>query len=105
MEEGNWRVRYTDSVDLIKKVIRGIPKLVDGIRIRQEEMHQSPSPKPEIFPNIYGPRKGIEVNLGDVSEQTIKKYANVIRTSSNADVKNVAWRYLGKLVSVELIRL
>jgi hypothetical protein len=37
------------------------------------------------------------LKLISVMCQTIKKYANVIGTSSNADVRNVAWRYLGKL--------
>jgi hypothetical protein len=97
MKEGNWRVKYIDSSDLIKKVIRGIPTLIEGIKIRQQETRHPSPPKLEIFPSISSPNEAVEVNLEDVSEETIKKYATVITTSSNADVKNVAWRYLGKL--------
>ena len=61
-------------------------------------MDQPPSPNREIFSDRpTSPSEVVEVNLDDVSEQTIKKYATVITTSSNDDVKNVAWRYLGKL--------
>jgi hypothetical protein len=97
MEEGNWRVTYTDSADLIRHVIRGIPKLVDGIGLRQQETHQSSTPILEIFPSISSPGKTIEVNVDDVSEDIVNRYANIITTSSIAEVKDVAWRYLEKL--------
>jgi hypothetical protein len=97
LEEGNWRIKYVNSHDLIAQVIRGIPNLVHGIRLRQNETHRSPSPAPEILPSISSPSEVIEDNIIDVSEEIINSYANIITTSSKADVKDVAWRYLGKL--------
>jgi Domain of unknown function (DUF4062) len=100
IEEGNWLVKYTDSVDLIRHVIRGIPKLIDGIRLRQQETQQASTPIQKIFTttrNISSPGEAIKVNLADVSEDIVNRYANIITTSPNAEVKDVAWRYLEKL--------
>jgi hypothetical protein len=97
LEEGSWRIKYVNSHDLIAQAIRGIPNLVDGIRLRQNETHPSPSPTLDIFPSISNPSEVIENNIIDVSEEIINSYANIITTSSKADVKDVAWRYIGKL--------
>ena len=61
------------------------------------DVHIQSTPIPEIFPSISSPGEAIKVNLDDVSEDIVNRYATIITTSPNADVKNVAWRYLGKL--------
>jgi hypothetical protein len=97
LDEGNWRIKYVNSQDLIIQVIRGLPNLVNGIRFRQSETQPSRRPALEIFPSISGPIEVTEYNIIDVSEEIINSYANIITTSPKADVKHVAWRYLGKL--------
>jgi hypothetical protein len=57
----------------------------------------SPSPEPEIFPSISSPNEAIEIKIDDISEEIIDQYANIITNSSKAEVKDVAWKYIGKL--------
>jgi hypothetical protein len=87
METGNWRCTYTDSTDLILQVAGSISTLVEGIKIRQQETHQSSRPIEEIFPSISRPNEAIEVKVEDISEEIIDQYANIIINSSNVDVR------------------
>jgi hypothetical protein len=103
MKEGNWIKSYKDSNDLILQVLRGIPVLIDAINTTPKQIrvfnNDSPTPSLYLSPRISNPSEKSKARIEDANKNITDSYVNIINTSSNPDVKNVAWRYLGKLAT------
>lgn len=103
MKEGDWIKSYKDSNDLILQVLRGLPVLLDAIKTTPTQPHlldnNLHTPSLYLSPNIANLYEKTKERIEDANNGIIDFYVNIIKSSSNADIKNVAWRYLGKLAT------
>jgi hypothetical protein len=103
MEEGDWIKSYKDSNEMILQVVRGIPYLIDDIKATHNQVIALDN-NDLSTPSLYllgdaSPYEKPKERIQDFNKDIIDSYAKIISSSSNPDVKDVAWRYLGKLAS------